>query len=364
MFIRRSLFGRAILAAFALAIAPAPVLAATLDAGQILNQFNLVVFGNHHLNSQVHGRSFVGGNLSGSGSMTTGNYTLPDSDFDDVNVAGSASDSFKTVAGASVAIGGANSAGMSNVGRVRIGGSNSGTIGATGAPRVEVGGSNSGTINNAGSVRMGGSNTGTINNTPVETAVPGIPDLALDVAPFRDAMTAKSQALRNLDATGNATEHDQGVRFEATPIGGLSSYNIAASDLTGNELDVVLNGADTVVINVSGTDITLGQNFNSNKALGSNVLWNFFEATDLKLNNRFVGAVLAPNAAFTNGNNVFGSVVVNSFIQGGQIHQQAWQGTLPSDETPSPVPLPAAAWLLLAGIGGLGIVARRKRMAA
>ncbi|TGD45200.1 VPLPA-CTERM sorting domain-containing protein [Pseudotabrizicola sediminis] len=33
-------------------------------------------------------------------------------------------------------------------------------------------------------------------------------------------------------------------------------------------------------------------------------------------------------------------------------------------DTPSPVPLPAAGWLMLAGLGGLGAIARRRRTAA
>lgn len=319
---------RVALTTLALTLVPFSASASTLEAGQILHQFNLVVFGDHTLRSQVHGRAFVGGDVSGSGSMTTTNYLLPPSDYAAVSIAGNAGGNINTRNGAT----------------------------------VEIGGDNSATINNAASVRIGGVNTGTINNSVVQTQVSG---LNLSADPFRTTMTATSQSLSDLAATGSITTHGQGVRFDAMPTEGRVVYNIAASDLTGNELDVRLNGADTVVINVSGSNITLGHNFNTAEISGANILWNFFEATVLNLDNRFVGSVLAPEAAFSNRNNVHGSVVVSSFDQHGQIHQQAWGGTLPTPQTPpintpTPIPLPAAAWLLAGALGALFGLRRRQ----
>lgn len=306
--------------AFAVAAAPFSASAATLNADEILTQFNLVVFGNHSLNSQVHGRAFIGGNVTGnSGSMTTGNYKLPASDFADVSIAGSHA---------------------------------SGGINTVGGATVEIGGSNEGHINNAGSVKVGGASTHI--NSPLQQGVTGL-NLDVAMAAFRATMTAASDAVQALQQTGNLSTNTQGVRFDAAPTDGRVVYHVGAADLTGGNIDIALNGADTVLINVSGKNISFNQNFNTNENIGANVLWNFYEAETLTLSNRFVGSVLAPNASFSNGNNVFGSVVVSSFTQGGQIHQQAWAGRLPGEkfDAPAPVPLPAAAWLLLGGLGML-----------
>lgn len=290
-----------------------PVSAASLSADQILNQFNLVVFGNHNLNSQVHGRAFVGGDLiGGSGSMTTGNYVLPPSSFADVTVVGDVrSGDVNTKGGASVQIGGAI------------------------VPPAK--------INNAGSV---------------QTDVAGLDAAAVE---FEATLKQASQGIRDQTANAALSNFNAGQGWQVMGLSGVQTVlSIASTDLNRNELHVDLNGALSILINVSGTSVNLSKNFNTPEAIGANVIWNFYEATSLHISNRWIGSVLAPLATVSNGNNIHGTLVAAAFNQGGQVHQQAWVGEIPGSETiPAPIPLPAAGWLLLAGLGTLAALRRR-----
>jgi len=66
--------------------------------------------------------------------------------------------------------------------------------------------------------------------------------------------------------------------FTAQPdANGVAVFNISAADLDAiGEIQFNLNGADTAIVNVSGTSITLNDNFlGGTSNLGENVIWNF-----------------------------------------------------------------------------------------
>lgn len=69
-------------------------------------------------------------------------------------------------------------------------------------------------------------------------------------------------------------------------------------------------------------------------------------------------AQLAGNVTMTGTLNYFGPIGTNISSEAARI--DVTFGTVP---TPAPIPLPAAGWLLLAGLGALGAAARRKRSA-
>lgn len=68
---------------------------------------------------------------------------------------------------------------------------------------------------------------------------------------------------------------------------------------------------------------------------------------------------LPPGAALRGAKAVFGSVAVGSLDQYGRINQVGWSASLPSAAI-APIPLPAAGWMLLAGLAGTALVRLRR----
>jgi hypothetical protein len=93
---------------------------------------------------------------------------------------------------------------------------------------------------------------------------------------------------------------------------------------------------------------------------GGNVLLQFFTPAGVA----FDDVTIAPSAVrhwtFTaeSGHTIGGVTLTNSDLTAGVAFDDL---RLTPAEVTSPVPIPAAAWLLISGLGGLGVVGRRKR---
>lgn len=319
------------MAATGILLTATPSFAVPLTGEEILNQFNLVVFGDLGSTSVVEGRTYVGGDLSGPASsyFTRGNEAP-------------ASDQAALIVGGDAAGGPFD---VNNGGSAVVGGDLGAQINLNGGGGIRY-------VAGEISVPQTGDPASTVQG-PVE-----IPD-------FETPLRQLSGDLTGFAANSSATvDGDKGI-FTGTPdTNGLAVFWIDGVDFFGSvaDLEFLLDGADTVIVNVSGDVIDIAENFldGIGDVIASNIIWNFFEATEIEIQSAFYGAILAPNADLTNSDFIKGSVATNGFFQFGEVQLAPFEGDIPSTE----VPEPATALLMLPGLIGLVALGRRFRRRA
>lgn len=315
-----------------------PASAATVITGtDALREWNLIVLGNLSSSSEVEGRTFVGGNLSGGSS----NYQIR------TPAASSNAQPGLTVVGNVV-----GSTKNLNAGGAVIGGNLVSGVNMNGAPQT---------------LRVGGTIQNTnVNQNIVQSGLASTPGFTSGLTAQRDALVTSmidlSGALAQLTPTASVSIANNRALFDAAG-NGIAVFSLTAAQLGQfGEIQFNRNGFDTVVVNVSGSAITLNDNFLGNSdGLGSNVIWNFADATSLNLTTAWHGSVLAPNAAATTANFIQGSAVFGSLIQNGEIHLGAYSG---GNLEVSAVPEPASWAMMIGGFGLVGGAMRRRRVVA
>lgn len=322
----------------------------------VLREWNLVVLGDLVSSSEVEGRTFVGGNLSG----TSSNYNIMPSDTSSTGqpgliVVGNVTGGHKNLNNGSGAI---------------VGGDVESGFNLNGLQTVQVGGTLSNTNIN--------SNVVTSDITASDPSF--LLDLQQDASLIESSMLNLSQDLKGLSPNSTAQFAGNRGTFDAAPdADGLAVFSISSADLDSiGEIDFRLNGADTVVVNVSGASALLNDNFlGGTQEFGENVIWNFHEADSLDFTTAFGGSVLAPKASATTANYIEGSAVFASLTQNGEMHVGTYGGTYSPPSTPpsssggstsssggTPVPEPGMFGLFGAALAGVFLMRRRQRKKA
>lgn len=318
---------------------PASAFAAPIIGTDALRAWNLVVLGDLSSDSEVEGRTFVGGNLSGNSSnygikpLTPSSFSQPG-----LTVVGNVVGNTKNLNFGSGAI---------------IGGNVDSGFNLNGDPQtVKVGG----TIKNT-NVNQNTVTSGIATNDPSFRV-----DLQQQASLLTTSLTGLSENMAKLTGNSSFTIANNRGTFTAQPdADGVAVFNISGDDLKKiGEIKFNLNGADTAIVNVSGSSIMLDDNFIGGTAnLGKNIIWNFSEADTLRVKTAWGGSVLAPKANANISNYIEGSAVFGNLVQHGELHISTYEGnyfpptTPPDDTTPSPVPEPGTIGMFLLAAAGL-----------
>lgn len=325
-----------------IAMLPLPAAAATVVGTDALKEWNLIVLGDLTSGSEVEGRTFVGGNLSGNSSNYQIRNPAPSSyDWPGLTVVGNVTGGTKNLNnGAGAIVGGNVTSGFNLNGAVQT---------------VTVGGTIQNTNVNSNTVLSG------------QAAVPGFLSALTDQkTALTSSMYDLSSAYAGLASNSIVSIASNRATFNAAPGGdGVAVFNLTAADFgTFGEIQFNLNGASTAIVNVSGANVLLSDNFlGGTQNLGRSVIWNFADASTLNLTTAWGGSVLAPHAAGTIANYIQGSAVFASLIQNGEVHLDTYSGGF-SPSISGTVPEPATWALMILGFGGVAGALRRRRMAA
>jgi choice-of-anchor A domain-containing protein len=312
-------------ASLALSLAFASPAAATPTAADLLSGVNAFVLGNFSTNHDVEGPAIIGGNLSGSAIFQNFGVPLGVSlaGFGSVNVYGSAGTSAHNANGLVV----------------RVATPNTGS-----------------TFSGAASVTYNASFPAT------RTA------LWNQVTALSAGLAALTPTSTSLPAAGS-----NNAQINAVPATVNGVANVAVIDMTAallgsyTGLQVNLNGASTVIINVSG-NYSAQPNWMNGNAYNQRVIWNFENATSVNLGATGIqGTVLAPGAHVTINNPIDGGLFASSFAGDGELHFKPFLGStsfintiVPPPSNNTTVPEPASLALLATGAAALGLLRRRR----
>ena len=346
----RILFPAALIAA-SLAL---PVLAQSkpITGVDALREWNLVVLGNLESSSEVEGRTFVGGNLSGNSSNYGIRATTSPNGQPGLTVVGNVTGSHKNLNNGSGAV---------------IGGNVSSGFNLNGPNQtVKVGGTISNTNVNQNIV---------ISNLDASNPAFGL-GLQQSKTELKSSMGSLSFEMGTLKSNSQLTVQGNRGTFTAQPNAqGLAVFNITAADLDRiGEIQFNLNGADTAIVNVTGRSINLNDNFlGGTNNLGERVIWNFPEAETLSLSTAWGGSVLAPLADAETRNYIQGSAVFGNLKQNGEMHIGTFKGGYATSPTGGgssggdsssgggATPVPGPGMVGLFGLGVAGLMLRRRR---
>lgn len=334
---------------FSLLVGPALVpsaMATPLTAVEVLEQFNLVVTGNAVSSSEVDGRVYVGGQLTGGGYVQHPGST-PASAYAGLTVGGSVSSVNVNAMGV---VAGGNLSNANVNGGFGVVGGNANGVNFNGGPAY-VGG-------NVNGVNFNGGRVADLATSPLLQSAHQM----LGATDFGAVMSAYSHKLSLIGGTGSTVTINGGKAIfnaVANP-SGWAVFDLTKIDtqvFSLGEFEFNMNGATNVLFNTDESSYRIGANFLAGSAanIAKYTIWNFYNATDLQMGSQFGGVVLAPHAHLTNWNNIEGSVVVGSLTQYGEIHQQGF-----FDDPYDPgnrVPEPATLALVLLGVG---LAARRR----
>jgi choice-of-anchor A domain-containing protein len=219
----------------------------------------------------------------------------------------------------------------------------------------------SGSVTN-GDTYVGGTSTlnqsGTL-ATPVKGGAAPV-----DMTALAASLTKTSQALTQVATTGSAQQKWGGVYISGTN-SAVEVIDLDASWLNSSSYYNLSNmkAGATLIVNFSGSSATFAGGYQAFD--GYNVLFNFADATTLNIATGFTANVLAPNASVTNGSGVInGNVVVNSWNSGVQINANHYFVPTEVPGLASAVPEADTYAMMLAGVGLVGVMVRRRKRAA
>ncbi|MEC5161873.1 MULTISPECIES: choice-of-anchor A family protein [unclassified Janthinobacterium] len=194
------------------------------------------------------------------------------------------------------------------------------------------------------------------------TFVKGAP---IDFAAAKTQLSTLSNSVAQLKSTGTVVIENSGYTLVGDKNADVNVFNIDSSSLQNLTLDISsLKSTAHIIINDSATSIKLSGGYASFSAFGERTLFNFSAATSASLTTYAWGSILAPLAQFSGSGHLEGSLVADSVMAIGQGHSSVEIGALGfKGVSVSAVPEPASYAMLLAGLGLMGLVLRRRKAA-